>query len=96
MFLCLSTLVSTPSVILVSVAVICRVLYKFCKSVRVRQTFPENDRRSRVAVVQLTARHKLVLEPWFRRPTKRGDVEFVSRVLETRRRRVNKRDEEGP
>ena len=27
------------------------------ESVRIRQTFPENDRRSRVAAVKLTARH---------------------------------------
>ena len=54
MFVCLLTSVSTPSVILVGVAVRCRVVPKFCKSERDRQTIPENDIVGEVAAVKQT------------------------------------------
>ena len=42
-----------------------------------------------------TTRHKLVSELEFRRPTKRGDLELSSGVLERGRGRVNERQRES-
>ena len=39
-------------------AVRCRVVHKFCKSERIRQTIPENDSEGKVAAVKQTTRYK--------------------------------------